>query len=150
MARFNHKRFDEWEAQAAIPKEIMDMVEWIADKIGYPVEEETIRLTNRMGDTIGFARGFIVTHCTSSMLDGPSVDYAPTFIKWLKGLGFVQGRSYGDNGLDSATNWHDTFWHKEIIYAPSKIYDDFIEFDSEDEAEDYYESLVMRDYYGDE
>ena len=139
---FNNKRFSEWEQENTIPKNVMDMVNWIAEKIGYPVYEETINLKNRFGQTIGFARGFVVSHCTSSYETGPTVDYAPEFIKWLCGLGFELGESYGDNGMDSTTNWHDTFWHKEIIYAPSKTYDDFREFESEEEEEEYYE----RDY----
>lgn len=139
---FNRKRFEQWEHENVIPKKVMDMVNWIAEKIGYPVCEETLNLKNRVGETIGFARGFVVSHCTSSYEDGPGVDYTPEFIKWLKGLGFELGDSYGDNGMDSATNWHDTYWHKEIIYTPSKVYDDFREFESEEEEEDYYE----RDY----
>ena len=147
MAYFNRKRFEEWEQRASIPQKTMDMVNWIAEKIGYPVCEETLNLKNRFGETIGFARGFVVTHCTSSYADGPSVDYTPEFVKWLGGLGFELGESYGDNGLDSATNWHDTYWHKQLIYAPSKIYEDFIEFDDEEDEEDYYERQRERDWY---
>ena len=137
---FNHERYERWERENSIPEKIMDMVNWIAEKIGYPVEEETLPIRNRLGETCGFARGFIITHCTSSYEEGPSVDYTPEFIKWLGGLGFELGDSYGDNGMDSATNWHDTYWHKEIIYKPSVIYDDFREFESEEEEEDYYEN----------
>lgn len=138
--KFNRERFDKWESENAIPQKVMDMVDWIAEKIGYPVCEETLRLKNRMGDTIGFARGFVISHCTSSYADGPGVDYTPEFVKWLGGLGFELGDSYGDNGMDSATNWQDTYWHKEIIYSPSKVYDDFREFESEEEEEEYYEN----------
>lgn len=144
---FNHERFEKWEKENSIPTKIMDMVDWIAEKIGYPVEEETIPIRNRFGVTCGFARGFIVTHCTSSYEEGPSVDYTPEFIKWLGGLGFELGDSYGDNGMDSASNWHDTYWHKEIIYKPSIIYDDFREFESEEEEEDYYERDDWYDEY---
>lgn len=146
---FNHKRFNEWEKENRIPTKIMDMVNWIAEKIGEPVYEENIPIRNRMGETCGYARGFIITHCTSSYEDGSSVDYAPEFLKWLGGLGFELGDSYGDNGMDSATNWHDTYWHKEIIYKPSIIYDDFREFEDEEEEEAYRESCYERDWYDD-
>lgn len=139
---FDNKRFNKWEETTHIPNDIMDMVNWIAEKIGYPVYEETINLKNRVGQTIGFARGFIVSHCTSSYETGPTTDYTPTFIKWLGGLGFELGGSYGDNGLDSATNWHDTYWHKEIIYKPSVIYDDFMDYEEGEDEEDY-----ERDYF---
>ncbi len=136
MAYFDNKRFREWEEKTTIPKNVMDMVNWIAEKIGYPVYEETISIKNRMGATIGFAKGFVVSYCTSSLECGPCIDYTPEFIKWLKWLGFEVENGYGDNGLDSATNWHDTYWHNEIIYKPSVTYDDFIVFNP---SENYYE-----------
>ena len=136
---FDNKRFNEWEEKSHIPSETMGMVNGIAEKIGYPVEEETICIRNRFNEPIGFCKGFIVSHCTSSYEDGPSTDYAPTFIKWLCGLGFELGDSYGDNGMDSATNWHDTYWHKEIIYKPSVIYDNFRVYEDDDEENDEYD-----------
>ena len=58
----------------------------------------------------------------------------PVFMKWLKGLGFSVENSHGDNGLDSATNWHDTYWYDDISYRPSYVYDDqFWDWDDEDE-----------------
>ena len=45
----------------------------------------------------------------------------PVFMRWPKGLGFRIENSYGDNGLDSATNWHDTWWHNEISYEPTLV-----------------------------
>lgn len=144
--KFQQVRFEKWEKENSIPSNVMDMVNWIAEKIGYPIVEETISLKNRFGDTIGYARGFIISHCTSSYEDGPSVDYMPEFVKWLGGLGFEQGDSYGDNGMDSATNWHDTYWHKELIYSPSKTYDDFVEFESEEEEEEFREAEMDRCY----
>lgn len=135
MAQFNQERFNKWEEETHIPEKIMDMVNWIAEKIGYPVYEETITMRNRGGYVYGYAKGFTVSHCTSSYETGPTTDYAPEFLKWLKGLGFEMGDSYGDNGFDSATNWHDTYWHKEIIYSPSKVY--YEEFEDYSDGEDY-------------
>ena len=135
MAKFNHEKFNKWEEETHIPEKIMDMVNWIAEKIGYPVYEETITMFNRGDYPYGFAKGFVVSHCTSSYETGPTTDYAPEFLKWLKGLGFEMGDSYGDNGMDSATNWHDTYWHKEIIYSPSKVY--LEEFEDYSDEENY-------------
>lgn len=141
---FDYERFNKWEEETHIPAEIMDMVNWIAEKIGYPVCEETISLRNRFGDPIGYAKGFVISHCTSSYETGPTTDYTPTFVKWLSGLGFEVGASYGDNGMDSATNWHDTYWHKELIFSHSKTYEDFWVHESDDEEEEENE----REYYG--
>lgn len=42
--------------------------------------------------------------------------------------------NYGDNGMDSATNWHDTYWSVEIAYTPSMVYDEkFYDWSDEDE-----------------
>ena len=53
--------------------------------------------------------------------------------------GFKVVNSYGDNGMDSATNWHDTYWTKEIAYMGTQKYEgDFWDYpdDSEDDCED--------------
>lgn len=128
------ERFGEWEQNTHIPDKVMDMVNFIAEKVGCGViEEETITLRNRGGYTYGYAKGFSLTHCTSSYADGPSPDYSQEMAKWLKGLDFSIENSYGDNGMDSATNWHDTFWTHEFIYKPSLVYQEkFIEYDEKD------------------
>lgn len=123
--RFNHEKFNKWEEETHIPKPIFDMCNFIADKIGCgPIFEETIKIYNRGGYVVGYGKGFSLTHCTSSLLDGPSVDYSDTIKKWLKGLDFSIENSYGDNGMDSSTNYHDTYWTHEFIYNPSIVYDD--------------------------
>ena len=62
----------------------------------------------------------------------------PVFMKWLGGLGFHVENSYGDNGLDSATNWHDTYWHKEVSYGKTLVYDEqFWDWDGEYDDDDY-------------
>lgn len=133
--KFRHDKFREWENGTHIPAEVMNMVNFIADKIGYGdgIEEETITMYNRGGYAIGYAKGFRISHCTSSYADGPSVDYSKAFVKWLKGLGFRVENSYGDNGMDCATNWHDTYWTNEFVYAPSEVEEEmFIEFEEAD------------------
>ena len=121
--KFNQEGFEKWETTTHIPEKVMNMVNFIAEKIGHGggIEEETIQIRNRGGYVIGYAKGFAIRHCTSSYADGPSVDYSSEFIKWLKGLEFKIENSYGDNGLDSATNWHDTYWTNEFIYKPTEI-----------------------------
>ena len=128
------ERFGEWEQNTHIPQKIMDMVNFIAANVGCGfIEEETITLRNRGGYTYGYAKGFSLTHCTSSYADGPSPDYSQEMAKWLKGLDFSIENSYGDNGMDSATNWHDTIWTHEFIYKPSLVYEEkFMEYDEED------------------
>ncbi len=122
---FDDERFGKWEDDTHIPEDVMGMVQFIAEKVGCgPIEEKTITLYSRGGWTYAYAKGFTLTHCTSSMEDGPGVDYSGAMDKWLKGLGFRIENSYGDNGMDSATNWHDTYWTHEFVYSPSVTSDE--------------------------
>ena len=125
MARgkWNSERFEKWENETHIPEDVMKMVEIVSKQIGVCVEETTIEHRNRGGYIYGFSKGFVLSHCTSSIEDGPSEDMTPVFMRWLGGLGFEVANSYGDNGLDSATNWHDTWWHNEIYYCNTFVED---------------------------
>ena len=122
---FNQERFDKWQEETHIPKEVIDFLDAICKKIGIDTpEEETIVLRNRGGYVYGYMKGFSISYCTSSLEDGPSVDYSSTLIKFLKGLDFSIENSYGDNGMDSSTNWHDTYWNYEFGYKPTLVYDE--------------------------
>lgn len=130
---FNQEKFDKWKEETHIPQDVMGMLSFICEKIGIcEIEEETIRIYNRGGWVVGYAKGFTISYCTSSLADGPSVDYSDVLLKFIKALGFKIENSYGDNGLDSVTNWHDTYWNYDFIYKPSEIYVDAFE-----EYEDY-------------
>lgn len=136
--KFNDEKFRQWENETHIPDDIMTMVNYIAEKIGHDGEiaEETIAIHNRVGLVVGYAKGFSVTHCTSSYADGPTPDLSGAFSKWLKGLDFKLENSFGDNGMDSATNWHDTFWTNQFIYTPSETSEDkFIIWEDDDYEE---------------
>jgi hypothetical protein len=135
--RWNDARFNAWVEGTHIPEDVMKMVEMIAEKIGISVYETTVDYKNVWGENIGVAKGFQLSHCTSSLADGPSEDMTPVFMKWIKGLGFEVCGSYGDNGLDSATNWHDTYWYTEIAYSGTMVmlgdfYDYYDRYDDED------------------
>ena len=119
MARstWNSERFAKWKEGTHIPEDVMKMVEMIAEKIGISVYETTVDYRDVWDDIIGVAKGFQLSYCTSSIEDGPSEDMTPVFMKWIKGLGFEVCGSYGDNGLDSETDWHDTYWYTEIAYT---------------------------------
>ena len=135
--KIDNKAFRKWEDETHIPETIMTMVNAIAKQVGCgEVEEETIDILNRGGQVIGYAKGFSLTHCTSSLADGPSPDYSQEMAMWLRGLGFVIENSYGDNGMDSATNWQDTYWMHEFIYKPTKVYEEsFIIWEDKDYIE---------------
>lgn len=136
--KFNDEKFRQWENETHIPDDIMTMVNYIAEKIGLDGEiaEETIAIHNRVGLVVGYAKGFSVTHCTSSYADGPTPDLSGAFSKWLKGLDFKLENSFGDNGMDSATNWHDTFWTNQFIYTPSETSEEkFIIWEDDDYEE---------------
>lgn len=123
--KFDRKAFEKWENETHIPEKIMTLVNAIAKYVGCgEVEEETIEIYNRVMQVVGWAKGFRLTHCTFSYADGPSPDYSKEMEKWLKGLDFVIENSFGNNGMDSSTNWHDTYWTNEFIYAPTKVWDE--------------------------
>jgi hypothetical protein len=123
---FDEREFEQWEEDNTIPQETMDIVRHVCDKIGCDdiPEEETIPLRNRGGYVYGYAKGFTLSYCTSSLENGPSVDYSKPLLKFIKGLGFRISRSYGDNGMDPSTNTRDTYWNYDFIYEGEgcKIY----------------------------
>lgn len=132
-SHFDYEKLDKWEEETHIPTEVMKIVEAVCKNLGIYVEETTITYYNRGGYSYAYAKGFEISYCTSSLIDGPSENMAPVFMQWLQGLGFKIADSYGDNGMDSATNWHDTFWHTKIAYTPSKVYEEeFIWWDDEE------------------
>lgn len=123
--KFDYEKFEKWENEIHIPQAVMDIVNAVAEKIGCtPVEEETIEIQNRVGEVIGYAKGFSLTHCTSSYETGPTPDYSMAMSKWLKGLGFSIENSYGNNGMDSSSNWHDTHWTHEFTYKPTQVWEE--------------------------
>ena len=135
---FLQKKYDRWANTNQIPKTVMNMVRHITQKVGYPIEEEeVIAIRNYYGEIYAYAKGFRVTYCTSSYANGPSEDYSQAILKWLKGLDFEIVGEGGDNGLDSATNYHDTYWTYDVIYKPSLIYAEQFEKYEENENDDY-------------
>lgn len=124
-AHFNYSKYDKWVDETHIPSDVMKMVEIISERIGVEVVEIPITYYNRGGYPYAYAKGFEISHCTSSLANGPSEDMTPVFMRWLEGLDFEIANSYGDNGMDSATNWHDTFWTTEIAYKPSMVYEEY-------------------------
>lgn len=135
--KFDNAAFEKWEQETHIPKKITTMVNAIANQVGCgDIDEIVVSIRNRAGHVIGWAKGFRLTHCTSSYADGPSPDYSKEMAMWLKGLGFVIENSYGNNGLDASTNWHDTYWHDEFIYKPTEVFEErFITWDDDDYEE---------------
>ena len=136
--QFDSEAFEKWEEETHIPEDVWAIAQAVAKQIGIgELEEETIELRNRGGYTYAYTKGITLTHCTSSYADGPSTDYAPIFLKWMKGLGFYVADSYGDNGMDSATNWHDTYWTEELGYRPIEVgkdrFETFVPTDPDDE-----------------
>lgn len=87
----------------------------------------------------GYAKGFTLSHCTSSLIDGPGYDYHKEIMEILSHCGFEVSDSYGDNGMDPSTNWRDTYWHYDIIYSPSKFYCDYEDDESDEEDGEEYD-----------
>lgn len=123
--KFDYEKFHEWEENVHIPEKIMTMANAIANQVGCgAIEEETIDIYNRGGQVIGWAKGFSLVHCTSSYSEGPSTDYSKEMAMWLKGLGFVIENSFGDNGMDSSSNWQDTYWTDQFIYKATETFEE--------------------------
>lgn len=135
-SRWNQERFDKWEKETHIPEDVMVIVNAVCEKIGICVTEKVVLCRNVWNEPYASAKGFHISHCTSSYATGPTEDMVPVFIKWLGGLGFEVCASYGDNGMDSATNWHDTYWTKEIAYTPTIVHDGVF-YDCDDDDYDY-------------
>jgi len=149
---FDNEAFEKWERENHIPEDVMAIVQAVAERIGIgKLEEETIELRNRGGHVYGYTKGFSLTHCTSSLADGPTPDYTGTFLKWVDGLGFYIAGSYGDNGMDSESNWHDTYWTKLIGYDHIKEYvetfEHFVPANKDDD--DAYEKYCEYEFHND-
>lgn len=158
---FDGNAFKEWKDETHIPSDIWAIAKAVAREIGIgEIEETTIELRNRGGYVYAYTKGIVLTHCTSSYAEGPSPDYSQTFLKWLNGLGFYSANSYGDNGMDSATNCRDTFWTDELGYRPIVVdmesFERFIPADPNDpDAEENYweyerEQEELSEMYGDD
>lgn len=158
---FKEEEFRKWEEETHIPKDVWAIAQAVAKEIGIgELHERTIPLKNRGRYTYAYTKGIELTHCTSSYADGPSCDYSETFLKWMHGLGFYVADSFGDNGMDSATNWHDTYWTHLIgfkgIEESGDRFERFVPYDKDDEeAEDAFweyerEKEEMQDMYYDE
>lgn len=141
MARFNSEAFTKWENETHIPQEVKRIVNVVMAEFNLTpafgtdengnFTEETITIYNRGGYACGYGKGFTLSYCTSSYENGPDAD--PKYvIDFIKGLGFEIENSRGDNGMDSTTNWHDTFWTYDFLYEPSTTWDDFNEYDDSD------------------
>ena len=143
--RFDYEAFGEWEKENHIPEQVKRIVNAVLKSEGYEepfgeidtdlgdtTNEETITIRNRGGYVIGYGKGFSMSYCTSSLEYGSDVD-CKYLINFIKGLGFVIENSRGDNGMDSSTNCHDTWWFYDFIYKPSKVYAErFIIFEDKD------------------
>lgn len=141
MAKFNVDAYNKWDNETHIPEEVKKIVNAVMTELGFGLAfykdednslmEETITIYNRGGYACGYGKGFSLSYCTSSYANGPDAD--PKYvIDFIKGLGFKIENSRGDNGMDSATNWHDTYWTYEFIYGPSITWEDFYEYDESD------------------
>lgn len=141
--RFDEKAFRKWEEDTHIPPKIMKMINHIAEQVGCNIgDEETITLRNRGGYPYAYGKGFSMSHCTFSMLDGPSEDYSEEMLQWIKGLGFKIANSYGDNGMFPADSYgKDTYWTYEFIYNPSIVYEEQFTIWGDDEYDEYDDEL---------
>lgn len=141
--KFNHEALEKWENEKHIPLQIKKMVNAVMESLDMqPVFcldddalEEVIIMRNRGGYIYARGKGFSLSYCTSSYAEGPDAD--PSYlINFIKGLGFRIENSYGDNGMDSATNWHDTYWTYDFLYEPSETYEEEFEIWEDSDYED--------------
>lgn len=107
-----------------IPDKIIALIERINEvfSLNIEIDEAPIALRNRGGFVYAYGKGFRYTYCTSSMVDGAEYDYSKEIKSILCHCGFSLENSFGDNGMDSSTNWHDTYWNYEFVYKDSLRY----------------------------
>lgn len=135
----DYPKFEEWRNTDQIPLQVKQIVNAVLKECGYPEafdtefieegesNETVIPLINRGGYTYGYGKGFQLSYCTSSYANGPDPD--PKYIiDFIKGLNFTIENSYGDNGMDSATNYQDTYWYYDFLYTPSVKYVEYFNF----------------------
>lgn len=75
--QFDYEKFENWENETHIPEDVMAMVNIVCNELGIPIAEETLEYKNRGGYTYAYCKGFILSHCTSSLANGP--DYIDDF-----------------------------------------------------------------------
>ena len=134
--KFDYEAFNDWESHNHIPEQVKRIVNAVLKSEGYEepfgeidrddgitTNEETISIRNRGGHTIGYGKGFSMSYCTSAYANGSEPD-CKYLINFIKGLGFVIENSHGDNGMDSSTNWHDTWWSYDFMYKPSEVFEE--------------------------
>ena len=134
--KFDYEAFDKWESENHIPEQVKRIVNAVLKSEGYeepfpPIDkdcgqttnEETITIRNRGGYIFARGKGFSMSYCTSSYTDSPEPNFK-YLLKFIEGLGFTIENSYGDNGMDSSSNWHDTFWFYDFMYKPSEVYEE--------------------------
>ena len=129
--KFNYEALEKWENEKHIPLQVKKMVNAVMETLDMPPAfcldddalEEVIIMRNRGGYIYARGKGFHLSYCTSSYAEGPDAD--PRYlINFIKGLGFRIENSYGDNGMDSATNWHDTYWTYDFLFEQSVTYEE--------------------------
>jgi hypothetical protein len=95
--------------------------------IDLPTEEDEfniIYLRNRGGYVYATAYGFTYSRCTSSIENGPSIDFSDELKFYLKAIGFRIENSYGDNGMDPyGSCYRDTYWNYDFILERTLEYD---------------------------
>jgi hypothetical protein len=102
-----------------LPSKTLNLIKKCEEIFNCKIEiKDKVYLYDGSGSQIAVGPGVSVTHRTGSMSSGPSDDYSEEIFKFLKHNGFIKSNSYGDNGMDSATNHRDTYWTKEFIYKP--------------------------------
>jgi hypothetical protein len=146
--KFDYEKFDKWESENHIPEQVKRIVNAVLVSEGYeepfpPIDkecvqttnEETITIRNRGGYICARGKGISLSYCTSSYADGSESD-CKYLINFIKGLGFTIENSYGDNGMDSSSNWHDTYWTYDFLYEPSTVYEEEFEIWEDSDYED--------------
>lgn len=126
-----------------LPAKVGYALERIEEVFGITFTETEVILRNLGGWAYAKGWGVEYSYCTFSYMDGPHYDYHDEFDNMLRGLGFDMERSFGDNGLDSSTNWHDTYWSYQYVYKKSVQYI----IDDEEEVDKYSQPIFEEDNY---
>ena len=106
-----------------IPQKILNLIDKCEKIFSCEITvKDRVYLYDGGGNKIAIGAGISLTHTTSSISDGPSHDYSEEIFSFLKHARFEKSNSFGDNGMDSSTNYEDTYWIDEFIYTPTMKY----------------------------
>lgn len=118
----DYKEILEYNPESKVPQKVVTLLDRMEKLFGVCFDyHPAFKLYNRGGWPYAEVEAFSYSVCTSSCAEGPDIDWSDEIKQILLNLGFFC-HGAGDNGMDSATNWQDTYWTYYFCYKPTLEY----------------------------